>query len=196
MRRLCSWNTLRYCVAGLAALLAAGCAATSQPREHEYLDENTAATVTVGHDTLVFARERPELAVNARDYLTVVPVDVNRAGKHAVYLFGYAWSTIDKRGVDETPGAYEIVADDRSIGLALAPGGTRELGIGTAPLPPPSRTAVPVVAATSREILRFIVAATDVRVLRTRDGLVARFALWHDGRPALDEFLQGGGATR
>jgi hypothetical protein len=45
-------------------------------------------------------------------------------------------------------------------------------------------------------MLRFIVAATDVRVLRTRDGLVERFALWHDGRPALDEFLQGSGATR
>ncbi len=196
MRRLHSWTLLRCCAAGLSVLLVAGCAATAGPRQHEYLDETTAATVTVGRDTLVFARERPELAVNARDYLTVVPVDVNRSGTHTVYLFGYAWSTIDKRGVDETPGAYAIVADDRSIGLALAPGGTRELGIGTAPLRPPSRTAVAVVAATSRETLRFIVAATDVRVLRTRDGLVERFALWHDSRPALDEFLQGEGATR
>ena len=73
--------------------------------EREYLDEKTAATVTVCGAALVFARERPELAVHARDYLTLVPVDVNRAGHARQYFYGYAWSTVDKRRLQASRGA-------------------------------------------------------------------------------------------
>ena len=60
--------------------------------------------------SLVFARERPELAVHARDYITLVPLDVNRMGKHSLYFYVYVWSTIDKRGLpanEAAPGQIE-----------------------------------------------------------------------------------------
>jgi len=163
--------------------LVAGCAATPAPDEgpREYLDETTAATVTVGGRPLVFALERPELAVHARDYLTLVPIDVNRSGSHAQYFYAYVWSTIDKRGVGEGSGTatrFELVADGRRIPLAPVPGKARDLGLGEAPLAPPAASAEVLVSATSREVQDFVAGAAEVVAVAVRDGVSERFALW------------------
>lgn len=176
LHRACGWACLA------AAALLAGCA-TPPPAggEREYLDEQTAATVTVGTAALVFARERPDLAVHARDYLTLVPVDVNRSGAHQQFFVGYAWSTIDKRALPDEPAAparFELVADGRRIPLASHPGALRELGIGRPPLPAPARSATLLVAPASREQQDFVLAATDLRVVLVRDSGSARYELW------------------
>ncbi len=128
-----------------AVLLATGCATPeSTSGEREYLDEFTAATITVGSSVLVFARERPELAVHARDYLTLVPVDVNRSGTHVQYFYGYVWSTLDKRGLAEEATVvrrFDLVADGRRIALTPVAGELRDIGLGEPPLPSPARRA-------------------------------------------------------
>jgi hypothetical protein len=174
--RACGW----LCLA--VAVLLAGCA-TPAPGggEREYLDAQTAATVTVGVPALVFARERPDLAVHARDYLTLVPVDVNRAGVHAQYFFGYAWSTIDKRSLadeQEMSLRFELVADGRRILLVQHPGSLRELGLGESPVPPPARSATLLVAPASREQQDFVLSAADVRAVLVRDQGSLRYELW------------------
>lgn len=176
VRRACGWSCLAVVV------LLAGCA-TPAPggAGREYLDEQTAATVTVGAPALVFARERPDLAVHARDYLTIVPVDVNRSGAHAQYFVGYAWSTIDKRslaGEPATPSQFELVADGRRIPLVQHPGSLHELGLGEPPVPPPARSATLVVAPASREQQDFVLSAADVRAVLVRDEGSARYELW------------------
>src|SRR5205085_7065875 len=65
-----------------------------QPRE--YLDEDTAATVTVVGEPLVFAYAIPALAANQRDYVTLAAAAVNRNGKVSYVLIAYFWSTIDR----------------------------------------------------------------------------------------------------
>jgi hypothetical protein len=166
----------------LAALLAAGCATPESVRgEREYLDEVTAATITVGSPTLVFARERPELAVHARDYLTVVPVDVNRAGTHSQYFYAYVWSTLDKRGLAEEATVdwrFELVADGRRIALTPVAGELRDLGLGAPPLPSPARSAQVLVAPTSRDVQAFVAGASELRAVATHDGGAERFELW------------------
>lgn len=173
------------CAAAAASVLAiawlGGCATAADDAPQEYLDSKTAATITVGAPVLVFARERPELAVNARDYLTLVPVDVNQAGKHAQYYYGYLWSTIDKRRLEETAEAaprLALIADGRAIALEPPAGSLRDLGIGDAPLPPPSRTAKVVVAGTTRDTQSFVAGADDLRVVASGDGGPERFELW------------------
>ncbi|TLY67241.1 MAG: hypothetical protein E6K46_11310 [Gammaproteobacteria bacterium] len=83
----------------LAALLVLGAyaalAGEKQPRE--YLDEDTAATVTVVGEPLVFAYAHPTLAANQRDYVTLAAAAVNRNGKVSYVLIAYFWSTIDPR---------------------------------------------------------------------------------------------------
>ena len=166
----------------VAVLLAAGCAtpdAASGARE--YLDEVTAATVTVGSQTLVFARERPELAVHARDYLTLVPVDVNRSGTHSQYFYCYVWSTLDKRGLAQEATAawrFDLVADGRRIVLTPVAGELRDLGLGEPPLPSPARSAQVLVAPTSREVQSFVAGASELRAVGTHDGGAERFELW------------------
>src|SRR5262249_42195978 len=68
---------------GLAAVaIVAGCTALPSPDiPKEYLDQSTAATVTVVGRPLVFARERPNFAVHMRDYITLAAAAVNRTGK-------------------------------------------------------------------------------------------------------------------
>lgn len=166
----------------LAALPVAGCVATGPVAdEREYLDESTAATVTVGSRALVFARERPELAVNARDYLSLVTVDVNRAGAHSQYFYGYVWSTLDKRRLQgEALDAvrFELVADGRRIPLVPVAGPLRELGLGEPPLPAPARAVQVLVAPTSREVQEFVASADELRAVALRDGVAERFELW------------------
>lgn len=172
-------------LAGAAAVAAAigalaGCAVAPTDGAREYLDEQTAATVTVGAPTLVFARERPELAVHARDYLTLVPIDVNRAGSHAQYFYAYIWSTIDKRGTDDvaTLARFELLADGRRIPLTPVPGRPRDIGIGTPPVPAPARSAQLLLSSTTREVQEFVAAADEVMAVAVLDGVAEPFPLW------------------
>jgi hypothetical protein len=179
--------TLRRAAAACAALMmlvavTAGCVATT-PREEvrEYLDKQTAATVTVLGRPIVFAMERPELAVHARDYLTLVPIDVNRSGAHKRYYYGYAWSTIDKRGLGEyeaPPVRYDLVADGRRISLVPLAVPPRELGLGEEPLPPPNARASRVIAATTADLQEFATTAQEIVAVAVREGGGDRFALW------------------
>ncbi len=121
----------------LAAIHLAGCASGQPAGPREYLDERTAATITVAGESMVFAYDRPELGVNARDYVTLTAVDVNNSGQHATHLVGYAWSTLDKRAVKEGNSRYEIVADDRTLSLQSKPDEFRSIGINEPPIPVP-----------------------------------------------------------
>jgi hypothetical protein len=95
-------NTYRYRVAHLlaiAAVLAAitGCAGTqADDPTRQYLDEVTGITVTAVEEPAIFYHDAPRLAVHARDYLYVRPVEMNRMGKLSYYLWLAEWSTIDR----------------------------------------------------------------------------------------------------
>jgi hypothetical protein len=183
-------------VAVFCGLVVTGCATQNESASREYLDERTAATVTVAGGGLVFARARPEYAVNARDYLTLVPVDVNRAGTHVLYFYGYVWSTIDKPAGSEALAQFELIADGRRIPLAPSTAAPRALGFGDPPVKLPARDARTLIVVTSREVLQFLVRAQELSALGTRDGLGERYDLWDDGRSAIEEFLHGGAAGR
>ena len=91
---------------------------------------------------------------------------------------GYAWSTIDKRGVEDGASKYEIVAADRTLPLVVAPEGFRSIGVNEPPIPVPSRSALPLSAPVTREQVQFMLDTPDVRVVRTRDGVMERFEAW------------------
>ena len=102
---------------GLLQALAACAATPVDNRPTEYLDEKSAATVTVVRHPLVLARERRELAANTRDYVTVAAAAVNRSGKITYVLIVYVWSTVDVRGAARAaaPDTLVLAADDRRI---------------------------------------------------------------------------------
>jgi hypothetical protein len=183
------WRALPATLA-LLALLA--CASTSGDLR-QYLDETTAATVTVASRPIVFARERADLAVNARDYLTLIAVDINRAGHHAIYWFGYLWSTIDHRQAE----AYSLkadqillVADDREVELKRSSVDPHDVGLDRPPIERPARAALTILVETDAETLRFIGAVTSLRAVVQTSGSQEPFELWSDGRSSLTAFVR------
>jgi len=172
---------LHHIAAAMAALAIGACASRPPEDARQYLDEVSAATVTVAPGALVFARERPELAVHARDYITLVPLDVNRSGKHSLYFYVYVWSTIDKRRLptnDAATGQIELVADGKQIPLIASKATPRELGLAESPVRAPSDSARLLIAPTDRETLEFLSRATAIHAVEQHGGGGDRYELW------------------
>jgi hypothetical protein len=183
-----SLRSLRRLVVVVVALAAGACASPPSDGPRQYLDEKSAATVTVAREALVFARDRPELAVHARDYLTLVPIDVNRMGTHEVYFYGYVWSTIDKRGsgyLRDGVAGFEIIADGRRIPLVPVNATPRELGLVEPPLRAPSASARLLIARTDRETLAIVTNAGELSAAELNDGLSEPYVLWSGSPGAL-----------
>jgi len=178
-------------VAMLAALGA--CVAVADDKQpREYLDEQTAATVTVVAEPLVFALPRPELAANVRDYLTLAAAAVDRNGKVSYVLIAYFWSTVDPRLLTNalpSPEPLVLQADDRRIALALLGHSAHEAGIGVPVHAPPGAAVTPNVYGTDLGTLRFIAEARSLTMTADSDGVPLSYQLWEDHRMALRAFV-------
>jgi hypothetical protein len=154
-----------------------------------YLDRQTGATITTMERPFVFARERPSLAVNARDYISLVAVEVNLAGERHLYWYGYIWTTIDDGSALATM-AHEaewlLLADVRPVALHDAGAMPRALGIATPPLSAPVRHATAVVFHADADVLDYVAGAGSLSV-HAADS--AEFPLWRDARDELAAFL-------
>jgi hypothetical protein len=175
----------------LCLVLAAGCPAAEAVRQ--YVDEITAASIMVSTESLIFARERSDLAANARDYITLVPVEINRSGARALFWSGYLWSTIDRRNSEPLLAKGDelvLLADGRPIRLHGDGRTLRDHGAGQPISPSPARNAVAVLYAASAEEISYVSHATEVHVESIRAGASDSFTLWK-GKPArLSEFAE------
>jgi hypothetical protein len=158
----------------------------------EYLDEETAATVTSVVSPLVFARSRRELAAGARDYATVVATTVNRAGRLEHLILIYFWSTVDPRvgnGTDRPKGEPELIADDRVVRLTRDPRTARQAGISRKIHAPAGSDPVASVYRSDLETLRFIADAGRLRLQIAGPVGSPSYELWTDGRSQLRAFV-------
>jgi hypothetical protein len=182
------FNPSHVVMLAITAALGA-CAAAPQARQPtEFLDEKTAATVSVAAKPLVFARERTELAAHARDYVTLAGASVNRSGTIEYFIFAYFWSTIDRRDAREVPlpdDELVIAADDRRIQPQLAGHSTQDAGVGTAVRSPPGHRWTLNVYRSDIATLRYIAEARSLTVMTgpARDPIT--YFLWDDERRSL-----------
>jgi hypothetical protein len=179
-------------LAALAIAVAACSTIAFAKTPREYTDENTAATITVVDEPIVFARSRRDLAANARDYVTLAAAAVDRAGRVEYVIVAYVWSTIDDRLDPERrrdTSTLLIAADDRRIELTAPVGSPDEVGIADPVLPPPGPSRVPQVYRIDLGTLRFLAAARRVSLLLGTDPVAPTYDLWDDGRPALRAFV-------
>ncbi len=173
----------------------------------EYLDERTGATITVVHEPLVFALERSILAANARDYVSLTAVEVDRSGRIEVYLIGYVWSTIDRRthGVqaDLIRKPLELSADGRLVRLVSAAQFPKDLLDEQRLLAPKASRLERAAYPASRELLRYIAASKHLSLsfaLESSDGDAESDAAldaerevyepWGAGQKALQAFAE------
>lgn len=182
---------IRALLVSLALACARAVPAADRP-VFEYLDRETAASVTGALQPLVFARDRTDLAAHARDYITLTAIEVNRAGKRKYFWSGYVWSTADRRGQELLLAPDDellLIADGRPVRLATGSLSPRDEGIAQPPTSAPLRTAIPVLFASNLEIMGYVARATDLRIELMRSGLSEPFRLWKNGRAALDALV-------
>jgi hypothetical protein len=165
--------------------------AGSKPPQ-EYLDEETAATITVVGDPLVFACAQPNLAANVRDYVTLAAAAVDRNRKISYVLIAYFWSTVDprvRRDAMPSPEPLVLQADDRRIELKLRGHSAHEAGIGMPVHAPPGAAVTPNVYGTDLATLRFVSEARRLTIVAESDGAPLDYELWEDRRTALRSFV-------
>jgi hypothetical protein len=164
----------------------------AQP-SYEILDERTGNTLLVVPKPLVFARERTDVAAHARDYATMVAVEIDQSGKYSEFLLLYRWSTVDRRmspPPDPQAGELKILADGRVIDLMpmeQLPVGLsrrRELHL------PEHGDVVTRAYVIDEPTLRFIAESRDMVVRMPQESLDIPFTVWEDGREALAQFLR------
>ena len=186
---------IRAALCGLAGLALAACTPLDRLSPQEHLDRRSGDTLVVVNQPLVFARERSDVAVRARDYATLVAVEADRAGKYSAYLLAYRWSTVDRR-MAELPaadaGALRIVADGREV--VLTPLATLPAALQSSDVLHAPRDAQYVLWAYATDLgtLAYLASSHSLTVRFPREALPLEFGLWEDGRNALGEFAARG----
>jgi len=171
----------------------AACSTTPPKPSHEIFDEQSASTLLVAGAPLVFARERSDVTAHARDYATLVAVEIDISGEYGQYLLLYRWSTVDRRMSPPPPadaGKLRLYADGRTIELiplARVPVDLRQRrGLHV----PAHGDVVAHAYRVDVATLQYIAGSRDLAVRMPQEPLDTPFPLWEDGRSALAQFLQ------
>ena len=178
------------------ALLAAAAACAASDAVREYVDASSGVSVTVTTEAMIFARERLDLAANARDYITLAPLEVNRSGQRSYFWLGYLWSTIDRRKSEPmvaSGDALVLFADGRPIRLVPDDTPLPERGVVQPPLPVPKRNAIPVLFTIDPESIAYVSRASDLRIQLVHEDTTDTFSLWKDARAAVRGFAERAG---
>ncbi len=192
MRQMDATSRWACVVVMTAASLSACVMPPLEPRS--VLDERSGTSLTVVDEPVIFARERRDVAVQARDYLTLVAAEINESGRRRLVWIVHQWSTIDARARDfqPTPGApLLLVADGRDILLNPVDGSiAAEYLDNPALLAPDDADAVTTVYAVDDAILEYVASARHLTASFPESRLTLPFLLWTDGRGALQRLRQ------
>ncbi|MGC1459252.1 MAG: hypothetical protein WA825_13325 [Steroidobacteraceae bacterium] len=182
-----------------AVLLLPGCVRPPQAGSRTILDQQTGNTLLLVQHPLVFARERTDVAAHARDYATLVAVEVDAAGHYSNYLLVYRWSTVDKRMAPPPQvgsGKLQVEADGRTIVLAAL----EQLPVGVVGqdglLYPPHADVVTYAYPIDWATLRFLAQSNQILLRMPQDALDTPFGLWEDGRASLAQFVRSEGTAQ
>lgn len=162
----------------------------------EFTDTRSAVTVIGAAEPFVVSHEEPALAVNARDYLSLGVIEVNRMGDYEHYVVVVAWSTIDRgriRGMSSRPAVPDHL-------VLRVDGHNYKLVAGTEPDPVRDRELYPTPAAASARRYFRVDAATlrsvatakviQVRLDRGEEGTAVYNPWGTRGVAALKRFAQ------
>lgn len=186
----------RYVLAGLTAmpvLLALAACASAPPAPRALLNENTADTLTVVSDPMLFARVHGVAKDAGHDYATLVALEKDTAGKYTDLLLLYRWSIPSygesaPAGVDA--GRLLVQADEHA--LELQPLGAMPVDLSQRKelFIPAHMDVVTYAYAVDLDTLRLLASSHELTLRLAQDPLDEPFWLWKDGRPALVQLLK------
>ncbi len=159
----------------------------------EIFDRDTGNTLSVVSKPLVFARDRTDVAAFARDYATLVALEVDHSGDFEDYLLLYRWSTVDRRmspPPNPDSGDLKILAEGRVLDLRPLDSGPVSLTQKAALHVPAHEDVIVHAYRVDPDVLKFIATSGTLSIRLPQEPLDTPFRLWADGRPELQEFLR------
>lgn len=169
------------------ALLLSACQTERAVTPREYLDEQSAATITVVKDPWIFTRGAGRAGSEQhRDFLHLYAIDVNRMGDHKQYIAAMH-SLADESSEHSGVPTLELKSRNGSISLQATTAESKDLGI-VQPIAPSyaldtSWWYFPV----DKQTLATIANTREVEASIVWRGERTDFALWRDGREELSE---------
>jgi hypothetical protein len=183
----------RNALTGLTAIpvliaLAACSSAPSSPRA--LLDENTGVTINAVAEPMLFARVRTDAGSSARDYVTLVVVENDNAGKYTDVLLMYRWAIFSPPPPKKSGGQLLIQADEHAIDLQPLERVPIDLSRRKDLFVPENVGVVIHAYAIDFETMRMIATSHELTVRLPQEPIETPFTLWRDGRPALAQLLK------
>ena len=185
----------RHWAITLAALTCLVACSSLPPSPRDLLDEHTGVTVTVVGAPIDFARVSYEAANSTtHDYLRLVAVRIDNAGKYSELFVLYRWSAAFSgmpAPPDESSAQLIIEIDEHELELQplerLPPGLPRAKEL----FAPETADAVMRAYATNLETMELIARSRQLTArLPPQESPSAPFSLWRDGRPALAQLAK------
>ena len=184
----------------------AACATSRPTTPRQYLDEETAATVTVVADPWIFfskdereerslptvmddratrsaIADRMDFAAQRRDLVSLYAIDVNRMGDHRQYLA--VQQTLAREA--KSPAAIELHFGDQNLVLQPVAKAPRELGIARPPADANARGSQWNYYAIDKDTLATIARSHALQASLLVDGDRVPFEIWRDGSAELSE---------
>ena len=185
----------------ILAFLATGCVSTSTLVE-ERLDLGTGVTVTHATAPIVLYHDNSAYAAHARDYVYLGPVEINRMGSYAYYLWLGIWSTISDAERSYQRDGFEsitVYADGEPLQLELVGWTLESIGVSEPVYIKPVASAADAYYSVTIDQIRLIANAREIE-LHAGTSPTRVYLMWDrqgSAHAALREFLDRGlyGAT-
>lgn len=167
-------------------LCACGTERATAPRE--YLDERTAATITVVKHPWIFTRGSVRQGTSQhREFLHLYAIDVNRMGQHEQYI-----AALQSHGTDDTVGAsipptLELESGDWLVSFRASTVEPKALGIAQPVAEAYALDAKWWYFPVDKQVLATIVNSANLEAALVWPSERAVYTLWRDGREALFE---------
>jgi hypothetical protein len=168
----------------LVVLALAGCASAPSVTPREYLDEQTAATITVVADPWIFTRKNapPQL-----DFFNLYAIDVNRMGDHKKYFAVVHYWPGPELGGGDVP-ALVLNSGSQELKLSATREDGRQLGIAQALDKSAPSSAKTWFYPVDKERLQAIAQSRQLSAMLTTPKVDAAYVVWRDGSSELSEF--------
>jgi hypothetical protein len=186
--------TIKCAIRGflLSAVLAATACSSLPPAPRDLLDDRTGITVSVVGAPIEFSHELDSVA--AHDLLTLVAIQRDDDGKYTTLLLVYRWSVFFAPfapvASEAASGKLVIDIDGHSIDLQPLPHLPRGLPQAKDLFVPDTKEGAMRAYDIDLETLKLIATSHELTVRLPKESPVGSYTVWHDGRPALGEFVK------
>jgi hypothetical protein len=168
----------------LVSVMLSGCVTPTVTPRH-YLDEETAATITLVAEPWIFTGGQVTFSSKDRDYLNLFAVDINRMGTHRQYLA--ALVSTPPLLSDPSQLILELQGGGQTISLRPTMDDMRKLGFSKPLAPAYSPTARWWYFPVTKDILGTVMRSKDLGAVLSAGDKRMVYSIWRDGSAEIAE---------